>query len=101
MTQEKLDSINKNINANITFLINEKQRNFKQKYFRPYGIDVISQELGLTKQSLYDTINNKRVPSTNKILKVCEYFCIGIDKLVYGELCTDEDIVNLESLKAK
>ncbi len=100
MLKEKdWEKVSSNINKNIKFLVDKKREKFRAKYFRPYTLDSIAEEIGITKQSLHDTLNNKNGCSLQKLILISEYFDVSIDGLIYDDLSKIKYIEDLERLQ--
>ncbi len=84
--KNELDTIYTTINKNLDFIIKEYQAWHLETYYKKASIEDFEKCLGLTKQSIYHSINNARKASSEKLLSISLYFDINIDTLCKVDL---------------
>ncbi len=102
-SQEVLDLIYNNIYKNLNYLINNfftKENEalcisrFEPTYVEHMfargrvniPVELVAEKTGITKQSIYHTINNQRKPSFEKIVSLCDFFNVPLGKFLYTDI---------------
>ncbi len=101
--ENKSEQMQNLVNKNISFIIKE----FKSWHFKTYKskarIEDITALLGITKQSLYHSLNECRKPGIEKLFRIALLFNLSLDDLCKVDLENSETwhnncVKNFESL---
>ncbi len=101
--EEVLDSIYNNIYKNLNYLINNfftpENKELCISRFGPtyvehmfargkvnVPVEMVAEKTGITKQSIYHTINNQRKPTFEKIVSLCDFFNVSLTKFLYTDI---------------
>ncbi len=89
--KNELEKMYTQANKNINFIIREFQQWHLDTYYRKAQIDALAVLIGLTKQSLYHSINNTREASSEKLFRIAIIFDINLDILCKIDIESSEE----------
>lgn len=52
-------------------------------------VEMVAEKTGITKQSIYHTINNQRKPTFEKVISLCDFFNVPVTKFIYTDISKD------------